>query len=115
MTSVNLEELGIDLSKFTTKEELNRVEIEQVQIMAWDFFNSYKMGDQQRTIRIFHIILHIAKTKRELPTIQEYFKGKRIGRYKHTITLPMASKYVAHLSSEIKRISDWRVQPVPFK
>ena len=96
------------------KEALNRVEIEQVQMMAWNFFSAYQMGDTQRAIRIFHIIKYIAQTKRELPSLQDYFRGRRIGRFKNTITMPEAARYVAVVSSEIKKLTDWRVKPVPM-
>lgn len=96
------------------KEALNRVEIEQVQMMAWNFFSAYQMGDWQRCIRIFHIIKYISQSKQELPTLQDYFKGRRIGRFKQTITMPEAAKYVAVVSSEIKKLTDWRVKPTPM-
>lgn len=105
----------IDLSSFSKNEALLRAEMDQLMVLAWDFNNAYKMGDIQRCTRIFHIICDIAKYKEGLPTLQDYFKGERIGRYKDTIDLRYASKYVIYVQDKIKSLNDWRVKPTPIK
>lgn len=104
----------LDLNEFRRKEELLRTEIDQIQMRAWDFFNAYAMGDIQRCIRIFHIIKNIAKTK-DLPSMQDVFKGKKIGRYKHVIGINEAAKYVAVINDIMKDKSDFRVKASPIK
>lgn len=94
---------------------LLRTEIDQIQMRAWDFFNAYAMGDIQRCIRIFHIIKDMVKTKEDLPSMQDVFKGKKIGRYKHVIEITEAAKYVAIINDEMKKKTDWRVKPTPIK
>jgi len=96
-------------------ENLNEIEVQQLQLMAWDFFSAYKMGDNQRCGRIFQIICDITEVKAELPSIQDYFKGKKIGKYKGTISLKMASKYVAFISSEVRSLTDNRVKSSPIE
>lgn len=96
-------------------EHLNDIEVQQIQLMCWDFFSAYKMGDNQRAGRIFQIICDITEIKVELPTLQEYFKGKKIGKYTGTISMKMASKYVAHVTSEIRSMTDPRVKASPIQ
>ena len=95
-------------------ENLNDIEVQQIQLMCWDFFSAYKMGDNQRADRIFQIVCDITEIKVELPTIQDYFKGVKIGKYKGTISLKMASKYIAHITSEVRAMTDTRVKATPI-
>lgn len=95
-------------------EHLNDIEVQQIQLMTWDFFSAYKMGDNQRCARIFQIICDITEAKVELQTLQEYFKGQKIGKYKGTISLKMASKYVAHITSELRGMTDPRIKSSPI-
>lgn len=97
------------------KEELNRVEIEQIQMMAWDFFSAYKMGDQQRCVRIFQIICDMVDNKEGLVSLQEYYKGRKISIYKGRVDLRLASKYIAFVASTIKELTDWRVKPTAIE
>ena len=101
-------------SQRQTTEHLNDIEVQQIQLMTWDFFSAYKMGDNQRCGRIFQIICDITEVKVELPTIQEYFKGQKIGKYKNTISLKMASKYVAYVTSQLREMTDNRVKASPI-
>ena len=95
-------------------ENLNDIEVQQIQLMCWDFFSAYKMGDNQRCARIFQIICDITEMKVELQSLQEYFKGQKIGKYKGTISLKMASKYVAHITSEVRGMTDPRIKSSPI-
>jgi hypothetical protein len=105
----------IDLSSMSKHEELLRSEMDQILMLAWDFHSSYKVGDIQRCTRIFHIINDIAVTKKDLPTLQDFFEGEKIGRYKDTIDLRYASKYVIAIQDRVKGLNDWRVKPTAFK
>ena len=113
--------MSIDFDAFYIPEEipfsqhLNEIEVQQIQMLAWDFFSAYKMGDKFRCGRILQIILDIAKIREELPTLQEYFKGKKITRYRNRISLKMAAQYVAFIASEVKKLVDWRIQSSPIE
>jgi hypothetical protein len=103
-----------DMPAFNTY--LNEIEIQQIQMMAWDFFSAYKMGDDRRCTVILQIILSITKTRQpQLPTLQQYFKGRKIGRYRNRISTKMAAEYIAFIAAEVRKMSDWRVQPQPIQ
>lgn len=110
---MELEDINVD--DFRRTESLLSTEMDQIQMLAWDFYSSYKMGDIDRSIRIFHIILDIVEAKPQLPTLQTFFKGAKLGRFKDHIDLNNAAKYIAAIQEEVKKLADWRVKPTPIK
>ena len=111
----------LDFEAFSPPEEvpfsqhLNEIEVQQIQMLCWDFFSAYKMGDRYRCGVILQIILDISKIRDELPTLQEYFQGKKITRYRNRISMKMAARYIAFVTSEVKRLVDWRIQSTPIE
>lgn len=96
-------------------EQLNEFEIQQIQAMAFDFFSAYKMGDRFRCDRIFQIILDIVENKPEIMSLQDYFGGKKITRFKGNIHMKMASKYISYVTSEVRKMMDIRVHSTPIE
>jgi len=94
---------------------LNEIEMQQIQMMAWDFFSAYKMGDKFRCGRIFQIIVDITKIRQELPTLQDYFRGRKIGRHKGKISIRKAAQYVAFVASTVRQLADPRIQSSPIE
>ena len=105
-----------ELDKFDlSRRELLSTEIEQIQVMGFDFLNAVKGGDKDRRDRIFRIFLELAKTKEGLPSLQEYYAGKKIGFFKHTITEDRAIGYVVYIVDNVRGLADFRVKPQSFK
>jgi len=110
-----------DFAAFAPPEEvsfsqhLNEIEVQQIQMLCWDFFSAYKMGDRQRCGIILQIVLDIAKIREELPTLQDYFRGKKITRYRNRISIKMAARYIAFVTSEVKQLVDWRITSSPIE
>ena len=101
--------------QMTFSQHLNEIEVQQIQMLCWDFFSAYKMGDTIRCTIILQIVLDIAKIRDEIPTLQEYFQGKKITRYRNRISIKMAARYIAFVTSEIKQMVDWRIQSTPIE
>ena len=105
-----------ELAKFDlSKTQLLNTEIEQIQLMGYDFLNAHKMGDIDRCIRIFHIFKELAKSKEGLPDLNEFFGGKKIGFFKHSITVQGAMQYVLNIVDKVRVMNDFRMKPEPMK
>jgi len=114
-----------DLSKFESEidsrlEELQKersrilkLDIQHIQEFVWAFTQAYQNGDMHRCGRILDILITLSHIKEELPTLQEYFGGMKIGRYKGTIHIDKASEWVTYLGEIIIGKTDYRVKPEP--
>ena len=99
---------------FGFASQINNIEIQQIQMMVWDFFSAYKMGDKFRCGNILYIILSIAKVRPQLPTLQDYYKGQKISRHRGMISLRYAAQYIAFVGSECQRMADPRLKSEPI-
>lgn len=116
MSTQDIEGYNFDFDSLNSfSSNLNDIEAQQIQMMAWDFFSAYKMGDKMRCGIILHIILSISKERDEIPTLQEYYNGKKIGRHKSKISIPKAAQYIAFVASKVRQMSDPRVQSSPIE
>lgn len=109
--NIDFSQYGIDPSI----KEIHRTEVEQMLAMVFGFFSAYQMGDTPRMARILSILIAIAKVKQGLPTLQDYFKGRKIGLYRDHITKENASLWVAHISDQLKMLNDPRVKCSPIE
>ena len=121
MAGMSFEELmmggvGSNSPPQSINQYINEIEIQQIQMKVWDFFSAYTMGDDRRCTIILGIILNIVKTRQpQLPTLQQYFKGKKIGRFRNRISTKMAAEYVAFVGSEVRKMTDNRIKSVPIE
>ncbi|MHA1285897.1 MAG: hypothetical protein ACTSPB_00710 [Candidatus Thorarchaeota archaeon] len=96
------------------RDNLLGIEIEKIQELGWDFFNSIKARDYDKRNEIWRLIKTIAKQKEGLKSIQEYFGGRRIGHKKDQITDEMAIKYVFYIVQNVRGMTDDRIKPEPL-
>jgi len=121
MAGMSLEELmmmgsGGSAPTQSFNQYINEIEIQQIQMKVWDFFSAYTMGDDRRCTIILGIILNIVKTRQpQLPTLQQYFKGKKIGRFRNRISTKIAAEYVAFIGSEVRKMTDQRIVSKPIE
>lgn len=73
-----------------------------------------KLGIMRRN-RIFQYICKIAEQREELPTIQEYARGRVIGVFPGTVTTLNALEYISMIQDRITSLNDWRIQPEPIE
>jgi len=95
------------------RSKILKLDIQHIQEFVWAFTRAYENGDMLRCGRIFDILVTLSHTKDELPTLQEYFGGTKIGRYKSTIHIDKASEWVTYLGEIIIGKTDYRVKPEP--
>ena len=113
------ERIGAQIEKrmrdleFGRKEILN-MDIEYIQWICWDFLKAYEWGDTQKCGKIVSILITLSHNKEEIPTLEEYFGGEKIARYKGTIHIDKASEWVVYISEMIKAKTDHRVKPTPI-
>jgi len=93
------------------KEQLLSLNIQHIQEFVWAFKNAYMQGDMQRCGRILDIMITLSHNKEEIPTIQEYFGGERIARYKGTIHIDKASEWITYIGEMIISMTDTSVKP----
>lgn len=104
-----------DLSRFDlSRQELLHTEMEQIQARGYDFMSAVVTGDIDRMERIFEIFVCLSETKRDIPTLQEYYGGVPISDFKDRISISAAIRYVVFVVDKVRNLVDWRVQPQPF-
>ena len=96
------------------KEEILNLNIRHIQEFVWSFTRAYENGDMQRCARIMDIMISLSHNKPQIPTLQEYFGGERIARYKDTIHIDKASEWITYIGEIIIDMTDWRVQSEPI-
>lgn len=111
-----LDQIDMDIEKRMRdmryrKEELLNLNIQHIQEFVWAFKNAYMNGDMQRCGRILDIMITLSHNKEEIPTIQEYFGGERIARYKGTIHIDKASEWITYIGEMIIQKTDMSVKP----
>lgn len=109
-----LEGMGMGQAFDLTQQALLRTEIEQIQMLTYDYLNADKLGDTMRKIRIFRILVSISKKKQDLTSLQTYYGGKRIGLYRNTITDENAREWVLNMMEDVRHMNDWRVKATPM-
>lgn len=97
------------LTQFIREDKYRRREIliqdEQfIQWVVWDFQKAYENQDMQRMNNILEILINYSNTKDDLDTLQQYFQGKPIARYKNTIHVHRASEWVSYIGSKIREM-----------
>ena len=93
------------------KDEILNLDIINIQQFVWSFTNAYEHRDMTRCGAILDIMMTLSHTKPEIPTIQDYFGGERIGRYRGTIHSDKASEWITYVGELIKDKTDWHIQP----
>lgn len=68
-----------------------------------------------RRNRIFQYITKLAEQRDEIPTVDEYFKGQKIGIFDGTITTTMAMTYVSMIQDKLMSMNDWRIETSPIE
>lgn len=96
------------------KGEILALNIRHIQEFVWSFTRAYENGDMKRCGRIVDIMINISHTKAEIPTLQEYFGGERIARYKGTIHIDKASQWITYIGEIIIEKTEWRVESEPI-
>lgn len=91
------------------KDEILNLHIQHIQEFVWSFTRAYENGDLKRCERIVEIMINFSHTKSEIPTLQEYFGGERIARYKGTIHIDKASEWITYIGELIKDKTEWRM------
>jgi len=110
--------IDLDLDNRMSLYEMERgrmlnIDIQHMQILIFKFYTAYENGENQRAKRIFDIIKMKAKHKDGLQSVQEFFGGKRISRYKKSIDITKASDYVSYVGEQIHNMIDDSVKPEP--
>ena len=111
-------DIDYDLDKRMSFYEIQRGQILQIdvthmQILIFKFWTAYENGENQRAKRVFDIIKTKAKHKEGLKSVQEFFEGKRISRYKNSIDISKASDYVSYIGEQLLQMTDESVKPEP--
>jgi len=110
--------LDYDLDKKMSFYELQRgqilqIDVQHMQILIFKFWTAYENGENQRAKRVFDIIKTKAKHKQGIQSVQEFFGGKRISRYKKSIDITKASDYVSYVGEQLLMMTDDSVKPEP--
>lgn len=110
--------LDYDLDKKMSYYELQRgqilqTDVQHMLILVYKFWTAYENGENQRAKRVFDIIKTKAKHKNGIQSVQEFFGGKRISRYKKSIDITKASDYVSYVGEQILQMTDDSVKPEP--
>ncbi len=93
------------------KEEILNLNIRHIQEFVWSFTRAYENGDIKRCGRIFDIMITLSHVKEEIPTLQKYFGGEKIGKYKSTVNIHKASQWITFIGELIMDKEDWRIKP----
>ena len=96
------------------KDEILNLNIRHIQEFVWSFTRAYENGDMQRCGRIMDIMITLSHNKSEIPTLQQYFGGERIARYKGTIHIDKASEWITFIGELIIDKTEWRVKSEPI-
>lgn len=96
------------------KDEILSLHIQHIQEFVWSFTRAYENGDMQRCGRIMDIMITFSHNKSEIPTIQEYFGGEKIARYKGTIHIDKASEWITYIGEVIRDKTEWRIEAEPI-
>ena len=111
----NIRSMGFDNSLFDMQgQSLLITEIQQIQALCWDYLQADKSRDYLRRNTIFRILMALSKVKRDIPSLQEYFGGKRVGHFRNTITDENARFWVLLIMDRARGMSDTRVSPEPL-
>ena len=110
--------LDYDLDKKMSFYEMQRgqilqIDIQHMPILIFKFCTAYENGENQRDKRVFDIIKTKAKHKDGIQSVQEFFGGKRISRYKKSIDITKASDYVSYVGEQLLMMTDDSVKPEP--
>lgn len=92
------------------REEILNLHIKHIQEFVWSFTRAYENGDMQRCGRLISIMITLSHNKPEIPTLQEYFGGEKISRYKGTINIDKASEWITFIGELIIDKTEWRIQ-----
>lgn len=96
------------------KDEILNLNIRHIQEFVWSFTRAYENGDMQRCGRIMDIMITLSHNKEEIPTLQQYFGGERIARYKGTIHIDKASEWITWIGELIVAKTEWRIEAEPI-
>jgi len=96
------------------KGEILDLNIRHIQEFVWSFTKAYENGDMQRCGRILDIMITLSHNKEQIPTLQEYFGGERIARYKGTIHIDKASEWITYIGEIIIGMTEWRIEAEPI-
>ncbi len=111
----DLEKMEIEIEKRMRdlqfrKDQILNLNIQHIQEFVWAFTRAYENGDIQRCGRILDIMITLSHNKKEIPTLQEYFGGERIARYKGTIHIDKASEWITYIGEMIIEKTDFHVK-----
>ena len=96
------------------KDEILNLNIRHIQEFVWSFTRAYENGDMKRCGRIMDIMITLSHNKAEIPTLQQYYGGERIARYKGTIHIDKASEWITYIGEIIIDKTEWRVESEPI-
>jgi len=96
--------------------ELARSEYNSIIMLCYQFRQAFIESYQSQPLmelrrnRLFQTIAVLARQRKELPTLDEYFKGRSMGMFSESIAEVEALEYVGVIQDKIMEMNDWKVE-----